>query len=82
MAHAAVGRPLDLTIDVSDLSAMRGYRVQVVDAAGGEEWSGQVMASGAKLLVHIPRSLSRGMHWVRLSSVEGSLLREFGLRVE
>ena len=82
MAHATAGRRLDLTIDLSDVSPSAAYRVQVVDAYGREEWSGSAAASGAKLVVHVSKSLERGEHWVRLSSAKGELLREFGLRAE
>ena len=82
MAHAKAGRRLDLTIDLSDVSPSPAYRVQVVDAVGKEEWGGSAAASGGKLVVHVSRSLDRGVHWVRLSSERGELLREFGLRAE
>ncbi len=82
MAHATAGRRLDLTIDLSDVSPSAAYRVQVVDAAGREEWSGSAAPSGGKLMVHVSKPLEPGVHWVRLSSGGGELLREFGLRAE
>jgi hypothetical protein len=83
MTHAVAGRMLDLSIDVSDLSAPAGnYRVQVVDASGREEWSGQATPAGSKLSAHVSKALSRGVHWVRVSSSTGELLREFGLRID
>jgi hypothetical protein len=82
VAHAMAGRPLDLAIDLSDLSPAVAYRVQVVNAAGSEEWSGRVTASGAKIVAHLAQPLRRGQHWVRVSSADGQLLREFGLRAD
>ncbi|HUA84516.1 MAG TPA: hypothetical protein VMB85_11695 [Bryobacteraceae bacterium] len=82
MAHATAGRRLELTIDLSDLPPSPAYRVQVVDAAGREEWSGSAAASGVKLVVQVSKPLERGVHWVRLSSADDELLREFGLRAE
>ena len=82
MAHAPAARRVDVSIDVSDLSPSAAYRVQVVDAIGREEWDGRGTASGSTLSLEISRSLSRGVHWVRLSSAQGELLREFGLRID
>lgn len=82
MTHAMAGRPLDLAIDLSDLSPAVAYRVQVVNATGGEEWSGRAAASGSKIVAHVAQPLRRGQHWVRVSSADGQLLREFGLRAE
>ncbi|HLH41265.1 MAG TPA: hypothetical protein VKX39_19105 [Bryobacteraceae bacterium] len=82
MAHAPAGHPLNVAIDISDLAPPAGYRVQVVDAWGREEWNGQASASGMTLKVAVPKTLARGVHWVRLSSSNGELLREFGLRID
>jgi hypothetical protein len=82
MAHAPAGRPVNLSIDVSDLAAPAGYRVQVVDSAGRQEWSGEGGASGTTLRVAVGKTLAPGVHWVRLSTSSGELLREFGLRID
>jgi hypothetical protein len=82
MSHASAGRMVDLTIGSSDLPPSSQYRVQLVNADGQEEWIGYATASGAKLVVHVSKTLKRGLHWVRVSSASGELLREFGLRAE
>ena len=84
MASVAPTRngPLDLVIDVSDLPGPSAFRLDVVDAAGRRQWSGSAVPSAGKLMVRMPNGLSRGIHWVRLSSAEGELLREFGLRAD
>ena len=82
MAHVSAGRRLDLAIDLTDLVRPGAYRVQVVNAAGREEWSGEAAASGEELRVRLGTSLRRGVHWVRISSAGGELLREFGLRAD
>jgi hypothetical protein len=82
MAQGPADRPLDLSIDAADLPVFASYRVTVVTAAGQSRWSGIAAADGGKLLAHIPERLPPGVYWVRLSAVQGELLREFGLRVQ
>jgi hypothetical protein len=83
MARAAAGRKLRLVIDLADLSApSKNYLVKIVDAVGRDEWSGPGSAPGAKLAIAVDKPLRRGVHWVRVLSESGELLREFGLRVE
>jgi hypothetical protein len=82
MPHTAADRRVDLTLDLSGLPPAAVYHVQVVNATGREEWSGQGTASGAKLLARVPKALDRGIHWVRVSSTGGELLREFGFRAD
>jgi hypothetical protein len=82
MARAPAKRRVDLTIDASDLPRSPGYRIQVVDQTGKPEWSGPATGAQAKLVGHVSRSLAYGVHWVRVFSEQGELLREFGLRVE
>jgi len=81
IAHAQ-GGPVDLVIDVSDLPGSSVFRLEVVDAAGREQWSGSATPSGGKLTVRVTQALGRGIHWVRLSAAGGELLREFGLRAD
>lgn len=82
MARANAGRLLELKIDVAELAAQNRFRVQVVSSQGREEWSGTGEARDAGLIVHLPQTLSRGVHWVRVASLSGELLREYGVRVE
>jgi len=81
IAHSP-GGPLDLLIDVSDLPGVARFRLEVVNAAGRRHWEGTATPADGKLTVRIPKALARGTYWVRLSSSEGELLREFGLRAD
>jgi hypothetical protein len=81
IAHTG-GGPLDLVIDVSDLPGVDRFRLEVVNAAGRRHWEGTATPSGGKLTARVTKALGRGTYWVRLSSSEGELLREFGLRAD
>ena len=71
---APSGRPLDLKIDLKDVRAASGYRVEVVDRTGRRVWFGGPPA-------HLAKGLSKGDYWVRLLTDDGELLREYGLVV-
>jgi hypothetical protein len=68
-------QPLDLKIDLKDVPKAPGYRVEVVNAAGGRVWFGGTPA-------HVPQGLEPGTYWVRLSTNAGAALREYGIRAE
>ena len=82
VAHAAFGRPLDLTVDRTDLPPTLG-----VPAGGGEfHRTSSVERGGAdlgpqNLSARVTTRLAPGAYWVRLYSGD-QLRREFGLRVE
>lgn len=78
MAKVRAGRPARLRMKVPDLADAQ-YRVEVVNAAGALVWSGPAQAAGGLLDVLEPEALNSGVHWVRLYSSAGALLREFGL---
>lgn len=82
IARAPAEKRVDLAIDASDLPSSPNYRIQVVDDSGAEEWAGEAARARATLIGHVPRSLASGVHWVRVFSAQGELLREFGLRVD
>lgn len=71
---APSGRPLDLKIDLKDVRAASGYRVEVVDRTGRRVWFGGPPA-------HLAKGLPRGDYWVRLLTDNGEWLREYGLVV-
>jgi hypothetical protein len=71
---APAGRPLDLKIDLKDVRAAPGYRVEVVDQTGRRVWFGGPPA-------HLAKGLPEGDYWVRLLTDNGELLREYGLVV-
>jgi hypothetical protein len=72
--QAPPGQPLDLKIDLNDVRAASGYRVEVVDLTGRRVWFGGSPA-------HLARGLPRGEYWVRLLTDSGEWLREYGLVV-
>ena len=82
MPHAPAGRPLDLSIDVTDLATSDTYRLEVVNKSGQRIWERMTPASNGKLSALLPKSLKAGVYWVRLYSPPGVLIREFGLRLE
>jgi hypothetical protein len=82
MAHAGAGRPINVVIDASDLSSSSQFRVEVVNASGHTVWKGLAIAAGGRLSTKISTNLNRGIYWVRLSTSEGELLREYGLRAD
>ena len=81
VAQAPFGRPLDLTVDRTDLPAASAYRLEVVSSSGQRLWSGAAQIAGQSLSARMTTRLAPGAYWVRL--YENDLLRrEFGLRVE
>lgn len=83
LAPAPAGKSLELNIESPDLlsSVASGgeYRVEVVDATGGLVWKGVAAQTGGKLIARMPKSLVRGVYWVRLYDANSELLKEFGL---
>ena len=82
MAHATAGQPIPGVIDAADLAGPRQYNVEVVTASGGMGWKGPAMAAEGRLSASISAKLKRGVYWVRLSTSEGELVREYGLRAD
>ncbi len=80
-ARAPSGRPLDLVLNRTDLTADLAYRAEVVDASGNRVWIGNVRIADQSLSIQVGRPLRAGTYWVRLYTSDGQLLREFGLRV-
>lgn len=81
VARARFGRPLDLTVDRTDLPASSAYRLEVVNSSGRPLWSGAAQVEPQSLSARVTRRLAPGVYWVRLYS-DRQLRREFGLRVE
>jgi hypothetical protein len=82
LTTAPGGRPLDLTLDRNTLPPETGYRLEMVNEAGREIWSGIPALAGATLSARITENPRPGVYWIRLYSSGGELLREFGMRVE
>jgi hypothetical protein len=81
VARAPFGRPLDLTVDRTDLPAASAYRLEVVSSSGRSLWSGAAQVEPQSLSARVTTRLALGAYWVRLYS-DDQLRREFGLRVE
>jgi len=70
-----------LRIDVSDVAPAPAFTLTVVDAAGRTVDTRTVTAAAGSLKVEFHDSLPEGRYWVRLSALDGKLLREYALRV-
>jgi len=79
-ATAPRDMPLVLNLDITALPPQAVYRVAIVDQGGGEIWRGEGKSQDANLAVTVPR-LAAGVHFVRVYSADGQLLREYGLEV-
>ncbi len=79
---APTGKPLRLNIDQPDLAPTGGYRIEVVDAAGGPIWKGPVSDVDGKLAATLSKPLEKGVYWVRLYGADSELLREFGMSAQ
>jgi hypothetical protein len=80
MAEAPAGAPLRLRLQSEQLKIDPSYRVKLVDAKGGEVWTGAPPAEGDALKVEKP--LEAGMYWVRLYDASGAQVQEYGLQVK
>ena len=81
LARAPFGRPLDLTVDRTELPEASTYRLEVVSSSGQRLWSGAAQVEPQSLSARVTARLAPGTYWVRLYA-DGRLRREFGLRVE
>jgi len=72
--------PLLLQPGLTGLPALPAYGLQVVDSVGKPLWRGSLAASAAAHGVSIP-PLAPGVYYVRISSPQGELYREYGLAV-
>jgi hypothetical protein len=80
MAEAPAGAPLRLRLQSEQLKLDPSYRVKLVDAKGGELWSGAAPADGD--LLRVDKALDSGMYWVRLYDASGAQVQEYGLQVK
>jgi len=80
MPSTVSARQLDLRL--ADPPAEGGpFRVAVFNAAGGTVWSGLAESTPAGVDVSVTVTLPQGDYFVRLYSVDGKTLREYGFRV-
>ncbi len=82
------GQPLAITADVTGVTGLSGYVVEVADSAGDAVFTESYPAGGTKIELTLESGLASGQYWVRVyesagqEGGRGELLREFGLRVE
>jgi hypothetical protein len=79
-AKAPAGRWLLLRLDLANLPASSGYRLEMVDRSGNRIWQATVPARGSKADFKVPRT-QPGVYFVRLYRPSGELLREYGFEV-
>jgi hypothetical protein len=80
-AKAPAGRWLLLRLDLADLPALPGYRLEMVDSSGSRVWQATVPAQGSKADFKVPGT-QPGIYFVRVYRPPGELLREYGFEVE
>jgi hypothetical protein len=80
-ANAHAGAPLRLNIDAAELGSYPAYEFEVVTASGSVVSHAQAKPNAATLSIQVPKGLNTGLYWVRVSTIDKQLLREFGLRV-
>jgi hypothetical protein len=80
MPIAVAAREFDLTL--SDGPREGGpFRVEVLNATGASAWSGLAESSPAGVRFKLTQRLVQGDYFVRLYSVSGKILREYGFRI-
>jgi hypothetical protein len=57
------------------------FRIEVLNAAGASVWSGLAESSPAGVRFELTQRLGQGDYFVRLYSVSGKTLREYGFRI-
>jgi hypothetical protein len=72
------GRAMDLVPDLAGIAISGPYRLEIVDARGAVAWKGAFDAEAKTVAVP---ALRAGVHFVRVYSRQGDLLREYGLNV-
>src|ERR1039458_9030125 len=79
-AKAPAGRWLLLRLDLANLPASPGYRLEMVDRSGNRVWQATVPARGSKADFKVPGT-QPGVYFVRVYRPPGELLREYGFEV-
>ncbi len=78
---AATG-PLDLDLDTRDLPGSSSYKLQVVNADGGEVWSSTVAGvENGHVHARVDKRLAPGQYFVRIATASGAQ-REYSLRLK
>jgi hypothetical protein len=79
--ESAAGGHLRLRIDISDVTSFSRYGIALVDPAGHVLETRTVAASAGSVSFPVEQSLESARYWVRLSTPDGQLLREYALQV-
>ena len=82
LAAAPAGKPLSLTVDLTELPAFPSYKLAIVGAMGAQVWESQAFPENRKLVVSIAKGLPPGQYYVRLYAPASELLREFSLALK
>ena len=82
VAKAPAGKPLALTIDLTELPALPSYRLEIVNSGGKPAWQAPAGARDGRVTQRLPHGLNTGQYYARLYTAGGQLLREFGLRID
>jgi len=82
VAKAPAGKPLALTIDLTELPTLPSYRLEIVNSGGKPVWQAPTGARDGEVTQRLPHGLNTGQYYVRLYTTGGQLLREFGLRID
>jgi hypothetical protein len=80
MPFAVPAREFDLTLADGPRSG-GPFRVEVVNAMGASIWRGLAESSPGGVQVKVSQRLTPGDYFVRLYSVSGQVLREYGFRI-
>jgi Putative zinc-finger len=80
-AQVPAGRPLVLTMDMTELPAFATYRVEVVNAVGTKIAEFNASPVDGTLRAPTGAGLDSGVYFVRLYSPEDQLLREYALEI-
>jgi hypothetical protein len=80
-ATAPAGRWLLLKLDLANLPASPGYRLEMVDRLGNRLWQATVPALGSTADFKVPKT-QPGVYFVRVYGPSGDLLREYGFKTE
>jgi hypothetical protein len=79
--ESAAGGRLRLRIDISDVTSFSRYDIALVDPVGRVLETKTVAASGGSVSFPIEQRLESSRYWIRLSTLDGELLREYALQV-
>jgi hypothetical protein len=81
-AKAPAGKPLSLTMDVTELPILPSYRLEIVGSMGKPVWQTTAHAQDNKITQPLAKRLPAGQYYVRLYTSGGELLREFSLGIK